>query len=65
LLLWEGKSIVRVAEQMGNSSAVCADVYAHVLEELEDKERRSAEDEIRVARDRAVPVSYPRRVSVP
>jgi integrase len=50
LLIHEGRSIVSVAAQLGHSPAVCLRVYAHVLAELEDAPRISAEDAIREAR---------------
>jgi integrase len=50
LLIHEGRSIVAVAAQLGHSPAVCLRVYAHVLAELEDVPRISAEDAIAAAR---------------
>jgi hypothetical protein len=50
-----GASIVEVARQAGHSPAVALNVYAHVIEELEGGERRSAEAVIREARDARVP----------
>jgi integrase len=47
LLIHEGRSIVSVAAQLGHSPALCLRVYAHVLAELEDAPRISAEDAIR------------------
>jgi integrase len=51
LLIHEGRSIVYVARQLGHSTAVCMGTYAHVIEELEDAPRVSAEDAIRLARE--------------
>lgn len=53
LLLWEGQSLTRVAEQAGHSVATLARHYAGVLEELEDQPRISAADAIRQARENA------------
>jgi integrase len=50
LLIHEGRSVVSVAAQLGHSPAVCLRVYAHVLAELEDAPRISAEDAIAQAR---------------
>jgi integrase len=50
LLIHEGRSIVSVAAQLGHSPAVCLRVYAHVMAELEDAPRISAEDAIKAAR---------------
>jgi integrase len=50
LLIHEGRSIVSVAAQLGHSPALCLRVYAHVLAELEDAPRISAEDAIATAR---------------
>ena len=36
------------------------DTYGHVIEELEDGEKTSAEDAIYAARDRGVPAVFPR-----
>jgi integrase len=50
LLFHEGRSVVYVARQLGHSVAVCMRTYAHVIEELDDAPRISAEDAIRAAR---------------
>jgi integrase len=50
LLFHEGRSVVYVARQLGHSTAVCMRTYAHVIEELEDAPRISAEDAILAAR---------------
>jgi hypothetical protein len=50
MLLHEGRSVVYGARQMGHSTAVFMRVYAHVVEELEDAPRISAEDAIAAAR---------------
>jgi integrase len=54
LLIHEGVSIVDVARQAGHSPAVCLRTYAHVIEEFDPMQRRSAEDEIRRARGELV-----------
>jgi len=53
LLLWEGRSLTYVAEQMGHSVAVLSDHYAGVLEELEDAPRVPADQVVRQARSQA------------
>lgn len=51
LLLYEGRSLPYVAEQLGHSVVVCARTYAHVVGELEAGGRRvKAETAIRTAR---------------
>jgi integrase len=51
LLIHEGRSVVYVARQLGHSTAVCMRTYAHVIDELEDAPRISAEDAILDARE--------------
>jgi integrase len=53
LLFHEGRSVVYVARQLGHSVAVCMKTYAHVIEELDDAPRISAEDAIAEARANA------------
>ena len=63
LLLLEGATVVEVARQAGHSPTMTLSTYAHLFEELEGTETRSAEDEIRrarEAREARVPVLYPR-----
>ena len=50
LLLHEGRSVIYVARQLGHSAAVCLRTYGHVIEELDEAPRISAEDAILVAR---------------
>lgn len=59
--LWihEGRSIVEVANWLGNSPSVAADTYAHVIAELSSQPRIKAEDAIWAARD--VPREFPTR----
>jgi len=54
LLLHEGRSVVFVARQLGHSTAVCLRTYGHVIEELDDAPRLSAEDAILAARGQGV-----------
>jgi integrase len=53
LLLLEGATVVEVARQAGHSPTITLSTYAHLFEELEGTETRSAEDEIRRARETA------------
>jgi integrase len=53
LLLAEGATVVEVARQAGHSPAMTLSTYAHLFEELDGAERRSAEDEIRRGREAA------------
>ena len=50
LLLAEGHQPTYVARQLGHSLTMLLEVYAHLLDEFGDRERISAEDEIRKAR---------------
>ena len=50
LLLHEGRSVIYVARQLGQSPALTMSTYGHVIEELEDAPRISAEDAITAAR---------------
>jgi hypothetical protein len=52
-LLLEGATVVEVARQAGHSPTMTLSTYAHLFEELEGAETRSAEDEIRRAPDAA------------
>ena len=51
LLLLEGATVVEVARQARHSPTMTLSTYAHLFEELEGVETRSAEDEIRRARE--------------
>ena len=62
LLLAEGASVVEIAQQAGHSPTMALDTYGHVIEELAGVERRSAEDAIRDARNKVVPLRYPQHV---
>jgi len=64
LLLHEGRSVIYVARQLGHGADLTMGTYGHVIDELEDAPRLSAEDAIRVARAKHVPVSYPQREAV-
>jgi integrase len=50
LLLHEGRSVIYVARQLGHSPALTMRTYGHVIEELDDAPRISAEDAIMAAR---------------
>ncbi len=50
LLLHEGRSVIYVGRQLGHSPALTMRTYGHVIEELEDAPRISAEDAIQAAR---------------
>lgn len=50
LLLWEGRSLIYVAEQAGHSIATLSRHYAGLQRELEDQPRVSAVEAIRRAR---------------
>ena len=58
LLLWEGKSAVYVARQLGHDANLTNGTCGHVIEELEDAPKVSAEDAIRAARRRDVRPVY-------
>jgi len=58
LLLYEGRTIVEVARQAGHAPSMSLDTYQHVIDELEGVERLPAEEQIRRARTKHVPVSY-------
>jgi integrase len=53
LLLHEGRSVIYVARQLGHSATLTMKTYGHVIEELDDAPRISAEDAIAAARARA------------
>jgi integrase len=58
LWLHEGRSVVEVAQWLGHAPSMSLDTYGHVMVDLSDTERRSAEDEIRAARGESVPARY-------
>ena len=58
LLLHEGRSAIYVARQLGHGAGLTMSTYGHVIDELEDAPRLSAEDAIRAARGKLVPVQY-------
>lgn len=51
LLLHEGRSVIYVARQLGHDAKLTLSTYGHVIDELEDAPRVSAEDAIRAARN--------------
>jgi integrase len=50
LLLHEGRSVIYVARQLGHGAQLTMRTYGHVIDELEDQPRISAEDAIWAAR---------------
>jgi integrase len=50
LLLHEGRSVIYVARQLGHGAELTMRTYGHVIDELEDQPRVSAEDAILAAR---------------
>jgi integrase len=50
LLLHDGRSVIYVARQLGHSATQTLETYGHVIDELADQPRVSAEDAIRAAR---------------
>jgi hypothetical protein len=50
LLLHEGRSVVYVARQLGHDARLTLTTYGHVIDELDDQPRVSAEEAIREAR---------------
>jgi integrase len=50
LLLHEGRSVIYVARQLGHGADLTMKTYGHVIDELEDAPRVSAEDAIQAAR---------------
>lgn len=51
LLLHEGQTVVEAARQAEHSPTMTLSTYAHVMAEIEEGERVSAEDAIRAARE--------------
>jgi len=51
LLLYEGRSVIYVARQLGHGAQLTLGTYGHVIEELEDAPRQDAEAEILAARE--------------
>jgi len=62
LLLHEGRSVIYVARQMGHDARLTLTTYGHVIDELEDQPRVTAEEAIRQAR---VPSQFPGSGSAP
>jgi integrase len=60
LLLHEGRSVIYVARQLGHDARLTLTRYGHVIDELEDQPRASAEEVIRDARRS---LSVPRTVA--
>jgi len=51
LLLYEGRSVIYVARQLGHDARLTLTTYGHVIEELEDAPRQDAETAILAARE--------------
>lgn len=56
LLIWEGRSVVEVARQLGHSARACLDTYAGVFEDFDPAQRVTAEEAIAQARSLQVGV---------
>lgn len=52
LMIHAGRSIIQIADQMGHSPTMTLNVYGHLIDELEDGDRRPVDDLIREARER-------------
>jgi len=50
LLLHEGRNVVYVARQLGHGAQLTLSTYGHVIDDLEDRPQRDAEDVISAAR---------------
>lgn len=50
LLLHEGRSVIYVARQLGHDARYTLGTYGHVIDELDDQPRISAEAAMRAAR---------------
>jgi integrase len=61
LLLYEGRSVIYVARQLGHDARLTLTRYGHVIDELENEPRMPAEEAIQAAREgactRLVPAS--------
>jgi integrase len=55
LPLADGRTIHYVFRQLGHAPSMTLDVYGHMTDELEDRDRLDAEMEIRAARESVVP----------
>jgi integrase len=58
LLIHEGRSVVEIARQAGHAPTMTLGTYAHVFDEFALEDRLPAEEQIRRARAKDVPVSY-------
>lgn len=61
LLIAEGRSIIDIARQAGHSATMTLDTYGHVFDEIDPRDRRSAEDRIHAARRALGPPNQPTR----
>jgi integrase len=59
LLIAEGRSIIDIARQAGHSATMTLDTYGHVFDEIDPRDRRSAEDRIQAARRALGPPNPP------
>lgn len=59
LLLHEGRSVIDVARQLGHGAALTLGTYGHVIAELEDAPRQSAESLIQAARETSAAPQLP------
>jgi integrase len=55
LLIAEGRSILDVARQAGHSASMTLDTYGHIFDELDHRDRRTAERRIIDARRAILP----------
>lgn len=62
LLIYEGRSVVEIAEQMGHAPTMALDTYGHVIRDLREAPRVSTEEQIRAAR--ANPAAHTRPTGV-
>jgi integrase-like protein len=58
LLIHEGRSVVEIARQAGHAPTMTLGTYAHVFDEFALEDRLPAEEQIRRARAKDVPVSH-------
>lgn len=62
LLLYEGRSVIYVARQLGHDARLTLTRYGHVIDELEDAPRLPAEEAIQAAREETCTRLVPARV---
>jgi integrase len=59
LLLHEGRSVIYVARQLGHDARLTLSTYGHVIDELDEAPRITAEDAIRAARGTRCAIGVP------